>query len=116
DAIAAPAAKGAVTGTRGGATPKAALKRSPPDPGAAQPRTPPAIGGKYAVSPRSTCFGSSFVLGGGGSSYTLTAQNLNLGHVTYSDKTGAVFGDVACTRGGHVRMTGTANDLQLQNV
>jgi Kef-type K+ transport system membrane component KefB len=27
-----------------------------------------------------------------------------------------VFGDIACIRGGHARLTATANDLQLQNV
>jgi Kef-type K+ transport system membrane component KefB len=116
NAIAVPGPKAAITGTVGALPLKATLKSSPPDPGAALPRTPPAIGGKYALSPRSTCFGSSLVLTGGGSSYALAAQNLKLGHVTYSSKTGAVFGDVACTRGGHVRLTATGNDLQLQNV
>ena len=111
-----PGAKAALSGTLGGAPITAVLKRDPPDPGAANPRIPPGIGGTYALSPRSTCFGGSFKLGGGGSSYKVVAKSVTLGRVSYSSKTGAVAGDVACTRGGQVRMTATANDLQLQNV
>jgi Kef-type K+ transport system membrane component KefB len=116
EAIVVPGAKAALSGTLGGAPITAVLKRDPPDPGAANPRIPPGIGGTYALSPRSTCFGGTFKLNGGGSSYKVVAKSLTLGRVAYSTKTGAVAGDVACTRGGQVRMTATANDLQLQNV
>ncbi len=71
---------------------------------------------KYSLSPRSTCFGSTLVLTGSGSSYQLAAQNTALGRVSYSPKTAALAGDVHCTRGGPVRLTAIANDLQLQNV
>jgi Kef-type K+ transport system membrane component KefB len=116
EAIVVPGAKGAISGTLDGVPLTAVLKRDAPDPGAANPRTPPGIAGTYALSPRSTCFGGSLKLNGGGSSYQVVAKSLTLGRVGYSTKTGAVAGDVACTRGGHVRMTATANDLQLQNV
>jgi Kef-type K+ transport system membrane component KefB len=116
DAIAVPGVKAALKGSLGGAPFAATFKQPPPDPGTATPRTPSGIGGKFALSPRSVCFGSTFVLGGSGPSYKLAAQGLALGHVTYSTTTGAVFGDVRCTRGGSARLTATANDLQLQNV
>ena len=40
----------------------------------------------------------------------------NLGPLTYSNKTGGVFGDVKCVKGGTARLTATANDILLQNV
>jgi Kef-type K+ transport system membrane component KefB len=116
NAVAVPGVKGKISGILGGAPFAATFKQPPPDPGTATPRTPSGIGGKYALSPRSLCFGSTFVLTGGGSSYKIAAQGLNLGRVSYSTKTAAVFGDVSCTRGGRARLTATANDLQLQNV
>jgi Kef-type K+ transport system membrane component KefB len=116
DAIVVPGITPTMSGTLGGVPFAATLKRDPPDPGTANPRTPSGIGGIYALSPRSTCFGGSFTLNGSGSSYEVVAKSLELGRVAYSTKTGAVFGDVACTRGGHVRLAGSANDLQLQNV
>jgi K+:H+ antiporter len=115
-AIAVPGAKAAITGTLGGVPFTAALKRDAPDPGAANPRIPPSIGGIYALSPRSTCLGGSVTLDGSGSSYQLAAKSTKLGHVSYSSQTGAVSGDVKCRRGGSARLTATANDLQLQNV
>ena len=116
EAVAIAGVKGSIAGTLGGAPFTAALKSAPPPPGAAAPRTPSGIGGKYALSPASTCFGSSFSLNGGGSRYSVLAAADKLGHVSYTTKTGAVAGDVGCVRGGHVRLTATANDLQLQNV
>jgi Kef-type K+ transport system membrane component KefB len=116
DARAVPGVKGKIAGTLGGAAFVATFKQPPPDPGTATPRTPSGIAGKYALSPRSLCFGSTFVLSGSGSRYKIAAQGLKLGQVSYSTKTAAVFGDVGCTRGGRVRLTATANDLQLQNV
>jgi Kef-type K+ transport system membrane component KefB len=115
-AIIVPSATPVLSGTLGAAHIGATLKRDPPTPGTANPRTPDGIAGVYALSPRSTCFGGSLKLSGGGSSYGLSAKSLKLGRVTYSTKTANVFGDVACTHGGHVRFTATANDLQLQNV
>jgi K+:H+ antiporter len=114
--IAIAGTQGKIAGTLGGAPFVATLKSAPPDPGAAAPRTPSGIAGTYALSPRSTCFGSSVVLSGGGPSYALAAGGTKLGRVSYSSATGTVFGDVGCTRGGHVRLTATANDLQLQNM
>jgi Kef-type K+ transport system membrane component KefB len=116
NAVAVAGAKGAITGTLGGVPLTADLKRDPPDPGTALPRTPTDITGTFTLSPRSTCFGGSLTLTGTGSSYELIAKSQRLGHVTYSDKTGLVAGDVACTQGGRVRLRATANDLQLQNV
>jgi Kef-type K+ transport system membrane component KefB len=116
DAVALSGAKGSISGHLGGLPFAAVLKQDPPNPGAAQPRTPSGIGGTYAVSPRSTCLGGSFALTGGGSSYEVAATSAKLGRVSYSTKTGAIGGDLACRRGGRVRLTGTANDLQLQNV
>jgi Kef-type K+ transport system membrane component KefB len=116
EATAISGVKGSIVGTLGGSALKAALKTAPPTPGTALPRTPSGIDGKYALSPTSTCFGSSFTLNGSGSSYTVLAANHTLGRLAYSTKTSAVTGDVACTKGGRVRLTATANDLLLQNV
>jgi Kef-type K+ transport system membrane component KefB len=116
DAIAVPGLKGSIKGTLGGAPLSATFKTAPPAPGAAAPRTPTGIAGKYAISPTSTCFGSSLQLTGGGPVYGIEAGTTKLGTVTYSKKTGGVFGDIACIRGGTARLTATANDLQLQNV
>ncbi len=116
DALVAPGVKGSIAGTLGGVAFAATLKSPPPAPGSALPRTPSGIAGKYALSPTSTCFGSSFTLNGSGSSYTLVAANRTLGRLAYSTKTSAVSGDVACRKGGSVRLTATANDILLQNV
>ncbi|MGA2926865.1 MAG: cation:proton antiporter [Solirubrobacteraceae bacterium] len=116
DAIALAGTKGQIKGTLGGVLFSAAFKSDPPAPGAAAPRTPGGIQGAYTTSPQSTCFGGSIVLTGSGSSYTLSANSVKLGKVSYSTTTGALLGDVACTRGGHVRLQAQANDLLLQNV
>ncbi|HWX45900.1 MAG TPA: cation:proton antiporter [Solirubrobacteraceae bacterium] len=115
-ALVVPGVKGSIAGTLGGATFAAVLKSPPPAPGAALPRAPVGIAGKYGLSPTSTCFGSSFTLNGSGSSYTLVAANHTLGRLAYTKKTSSVSGDVACTKGGSVRLTATANDILLQNV
>ncbi len=116
NALVVPGVKGSIAGTLGVAAFAATLKTPPPAPGAALPRTPSGIAGKYALSPTSACFGSSFTLNGSGSSYTLIAAEHTLGRLAYSTKTSAVSGDVACTKGGSVRLTATANDILLQNV
>ena len=116
DALATGGTKGSILGTLGGAGFAAAFKREPPAPGSPAPRTPSGIGGHYSLAPSSTCFGGAFVLGGDGPTYRLTAGGQALGSVAYSKATGAIFGDVGCVKGGHVRMSGTANDLKLQNV
>ena len=116
NALVVPGVKGSIAGTLGGAPFAATLKSPPPAPGAALPRTPRGIAGKYALSPTSTCFGSSFTLNGSGSSYTLVAATHTLGRLAYSTRTSSVSGDVACTKGGSVRLTATANDILLQNV
>ncbi len=116
NAVAVPGAKAAISGTLGGAPVHAVFKQSPPAPGTATPRTPSGIGGEYALSPRSVCFGDTVVLTGSGSGYKVSAQGMPLGAVSYSTKTALVAGDVGCVRGGRVRLTATANDLQLQNV
>ena len=72
-----------------------------PPPGAAAPRTPTNIQGTYALSPGSTCFGSSFSIHGTGSVAQLySSRGKLLGPVTYSTKTAGVFGDVKCVKGG----------------
>ena len=117
NAIAVPGAKGTITGTLGGLPFSAALKTAPPAPGAAAPRTPSNIQGTFTLSPSSTCFGSSFSIHGTGAVATLySSSGKNLGPLTYSDKTGGVFGDVKCSKGGTARLTATANDILLQNV
>ncbi|HYB30864.1 MAG TPA: cation:proton antiporter [Solirubrobacteraceae bacterium] len=114
---AAAGGRGAITGTLGGVPFAAALKSAPPEPGAAAPRTPPNVQGTYALSPSSTCFGSAFSIHGTGTVASMySSAGENLGKVTYSDKTGGLFGDVKCTRGGTARVTATANDIVLQNV
>ena len=107
---------GALAGTLGATRVTAALKRDAPDPGTPAPRTPTGIAGIYKISPRSTCFGGSFVLSGDGPTYTIAAKNQALGTVTYVKKTGVLFGEVACTRGGMVRLKAQAVDLNLNNV
>src|SRR3984885_2025698 len=117
NAIAVSGAKGSIAGTLGGVPFSAALKSAPPAPGAAAPRTPSNVQGTFALSPASTCFGSSFSIHGTGAAATLySSAGKNLGPLTYSTKTGGVFGDVKCVKGGTARMTATANDLQLQKV
>lgn len=117
DAIATPGAKAAIRGTLGGLPFVATFSAAPPAAGAAAPRTPKNVQGTYALSPASACFGSKFSIHGTGSSAQLysSADDL-LGPVTYSTKTGGVFGDVKCIKGGTARLTATANDLQLQKV
>jgi Kef-type K+ transport system membrane component KefB/nucleotide-binding universal stress UspA family protein len=117
DAISTPGAKAAITGTLGGLPFAAAFTSAPPAAGAAAPRTPQNIQGTYALSPASTCFGSSFSIHGTGSSAQLySSSSALLGRLTYSSKTAGVFGDVKCVKGGTARLTATANDLQLQKV
>jgi Kef-type K+ transport system membrane component KefB len=116
NAIVVPGAKGSISGTLGAVPFAATLKRDPPDPGAANPRTPSGVGGTYALTPRSTCFGGALTLDGSGPSYQVLAKSQKLGSLLYSTKTGTLAGDLACRRGGHVRLRATANDLQLQNV
>ena len=62
DAVAVPGAKGAITGTLGGAPLSATFTTAPPDPGAAKPRIPSGIAGKYEMAPRSICLGGTFSL------------------------------------------------------
>ena len=117
DAIATPGAKATIAGTLGGLAFNANFTSAPPAPGAAAPRTPKNIQGTYALSPASTCFGSSFSIHGTGAVAQLySSSDKLLGPVTYSSKTAGVFGDVKCVKGGAARLTATANDLQLQKV
>jgi Kef-type K+ transport system membrane component KefB len=117
DAIATPGAKAAIRGTLGGLPFVANFSSAPPAPGAAAPRTPQNIQGTYALSPASTCFGSSFSIHGTGAVARLYSSNDELlGPVTYSTRTAGVFCDVKCVKGGLARMTASANDLQLQKV
>jgi Kef-type K+ transport system membrane component KefB len=117
DAIATPGAKASVVGTLGGLPFAASFTSAPPAAGAAAPRTPKNVQGTYALSPASTCFGSSFSIHGTGSVAQLySSSDKLLGPVTYSTKTAGVFGDVKCVKGGAARLTATANDLQLQKV
>ena len=108
--------KGAITGTLGGALLAANLRRDPPDPGTPKPRAPGSVAGLYKLSPRSTCFGGLIRLEGGGSHYKLTANGRGLGSVRYTSKTGALAGDVRCSKGGRVRLRAVAVDLNLNNV
>jgi K+:H+ antiporter len=117
NAIATPGAKASIHGTLGGLPFAASLTSAPPVPGAPAPRTPKNIQGTYALSPASTCFGSSFSIHGTGAVASLySSADKLLGPVTYSTKTAGVFGDVKCVKGGAARLTATANDLQLQKV
>jgi Kef-type K+ transport system membrane component KefB len=117
DAIATPGAKASITGTLGGLPFAASFNAAPPAAGAAAPRTPTNIQGSYALSPASTCFGSKFSIHGTGSAAHLySSSGKLLGPITYSSKTGGLFGDVKCIKGGSARLTASANDLQLQKV
>lgn len=116
DAVAVPGVKASITGKLGGAPFDAVFKTSPPPPGTAVPRIPGGIDGKYTDSPTSLCLGSPFVLSGNGPRYSVSTGGVALGTVSYSSTTGAVFGDIACARGGQARLTAVANDLQLQSV
>src|SRR3954469_18711677 len=116
EGTATPGTKGIIAGKLGGAPVTANLKRDAPDPGTPKPRAPNSIAGIYKLSPRSTCFGGNFQLKGSGSSYAIHAKAQNLGTVAYTDTTGAVNGDVACTRGGTVRLKGLAVDRNLNNL
>jgi len=78
---------------------------------------PVKIDGPYALSPRSTCFGGTFQLNDAPhSTYTLVDNSTKLGTVQFLSKTGTVAGDVACVKGGFVRLRATANDRMLNNV
>ena len=113
---ASPRPTGAITGTLGGAPVTAILKRDPPDPGATKPRVPDSVASLYKLSPRSTCFGGSMELHGKDNSYEVEANGKTLGSVSYNKSTGALAGDVACTRGGKVRFRAAAVDRNLNNV
>ncbi|MEA2479132.1 MAG: hypothetical protein QOJ07_1054, partial [Thermoleophilaceae bacterium] len=116
EGTATPGNKGVISGKLAGAPVVANLKRDPPDAGAPAPRAPGSIASLYKVSPRSTCFGGSFELTGSGSSYDIQAKGQKLGKVAYDKKKGAVTGDVACTKGGSVKLKGQAVDRQLNNL
>ena len=116
EGTATPGEKGTIQGTLDGRQFAADLKRDPPDPGAAKPRTPGSIAGIYKLSPRSACFGGKFELEGSGSSYALHAGSQELGTLAYDDQKGAVTGDVECTKGGEVRAKGTAVDRTINNL
>src|SRR5690242_7859636 len=88
--------QGVIEGMIGGQRVVADLHRDPPDPGTPKPRAPGNIAGTYKLSPRSACFGGTFELNGGGSSYTLAVSTGDLGKVTYNDKTGLIGGVVNC--------------------
>src|SRR4051812_14890611 len=108
--------QGVIAGMLGGRRVVADLHRDPPEPGTPKPRAPGNIAGTYKLSPRSACFGGSFDLSGGGSSYELAASTGNLGRVTYHNKTGLITGALACKAGGRARLTATAVDRNLSNV
>ena len=111
-----PGSKGSISGTLGGTPVTATLRRDAPDPGAAKPRPPSSIAGLCRLSPRSTCLGGSVELEGGGSAFEVHAREQGLGEVSYDSKTGALTGDVRCTRGGHVLLRALAVDRNLNNV
>src|ERR671915_1024246 len=116
EGTATPGQKGRIEGTLGGAPVAADLKRDPPDAGAPKPRVPSSIAGPYKLSPRSTCFGGTFELEQHGSEYELSAREQELGSVAYDDESGSVSGNVECTRGGTVRLKGSAVDRNINNV
>ena len=111
-----PGNRGSITGTLGATPVTAALRRDPPDPGAAKPRPPASIASLYRLSPRSTCLGGLIELEAHGKAYELHAREQALGEVSYDKTTGAITGDVRCTRGGHVLLRAVAVDRNLNNV
>ena len=94
----------------------ASLKRDPPDPGTPKPRVPGSVAAVYKLSPRSTCFGGLMELTGSGTRYKVKANGKTLGTVAYNEGTGALAGDVKCTRGGTVRFRAVAVDRNLNNI
>jgi Kef-type K+ transport system membrane component KefB len=113
---AAPRPAGTITGTLGGVPLTANLRRDPPDPGTPKPRVPGSVAAVYKLSPRSTCFGGLMTLSGSGTRYTVKAGGNVLGTVSYKKDTGALAGDVKCTRGGTARFRAVAVDRNLNNV
>lgn len=108
--------KPVITGTLAGQPISATLRRDPPDAGTPDPRAPGSIASLYKVSPRSVCLGSNFELTGSGSKYGLEAKSKDLGQLGYDKKKGAVTGDIACLRGGKVRVKALAVDRNLNNL
>ncbi|HEY1358861.1 MAG TPA: cation:proton antiporter [Thermoleophilaceae bacterium] len=113
---ATPGSKGTIAGKLAGRPIIASLRRDPPDPGTPKPRAPSSLTGIYKLSPRSTCFGGKFSLDGGGSSWAVTAGGQDLGRLSYDKSKGALSGDLACTKGGHVKAKGVAVDLNINNL
>jgi Kef-type K+ transport system membrane component KefB len=113
---AAPRPAGTITGTLGGVPLTANLRRDPPDPGTPKPRVPGSVAATYKLSPRSTCFGGLMKLTGGDTRYGVEANGKALGTVQYKKDTGALAGDVKCTRGGTARFRAVAVDRNLNNV
>jgi K+:H+ antiporter len=113
---AAPRPAGTITGVLGGTSVVANLRRDPPDPGTPKPRVPGSVAAVYKLSPRSTCFGGLMTLSGSGTRYKVKANGKVLGSVSYKKDTGALAGDVKCTRGGTARFRAVAVDRNLNNV
>lgn len=113
---AAPRPAGTITGTLGAAPVVANLRRDPPDPGTPKARVPGSVAATYKLSPRSTCFGGLMKLTGGDTRYRVQANGKTLGTVRYRKDTGALAGDVKCTRGGTARFRASAVDRNLNNV
>ncbi|HVS29297.1 MAG TPA: hypothetical protein VHE14_07070, partial [Solirubrobacteraceae bacterium] len=60
--FAATAHAAALTGTIGGQSLSAQLRRDAPTPGALKPRAPSSVGGRYDLAPGSACLGGKLVL------------------------------------------------------
>ena len=87
DGTATPGEQATIAGDLGNRPVEAVLTRDPPDPGALKPRAPGSIAGLYKLSPRSTCFGGTFELTGGGDSYDVEARGKALGSIAYAKDT-----------------------------
>ena len=85
-------------------------------PGSPPVVTPSSLAGTYTLSPRSTCFGGTFVLVGGGSRYRASANGMPLGSILYVRNSGNLGGDVGCLHGGSVRLRASASGITLSNV
>ena len=107
-----------ITGVVGGTALSAILRRDPPVPGAPLPYLPSSVSGSYELAPRSVCFGAGMSLAGSGrrNVYAVSAEDEQLGTVTYVRSVGALAGDVRCPRGGRVRLSATASGTNLDDV
>lgn len=100
-----------ITGTLGGESLRAELKREVPPAGTPKPRAPDSIDAEeYELSPRSACLGSEIAIEGHGP-YEVVAEGDAVGELAYDD--GVVSGEVRCADGETRAAYGEAVDRTI---